>query len=134
MGCDTRYPGIIKKRQWDVLIEMFDVYKEKCPSRVVLEIISNKWVILIIEKLAIRAHRFGELKREIEGVSAKVLSQQLKCLEANGLVLRQDHSAYVLYVEYSLTSLGLGLSEVCRHITRWAEQHVNDLQPDRDIT
>ena len=107
---------------------MYDVYKQKCPSRIVLEIISNKWVILIIECLATQPHRFGELKRKIEGISAKVLSQQLKCLEANGLVLRQDHSGYVLHVEYSLTLLGESLSSVCQTITDWAKQHINELQ------
>ncbi|MHB1947998.1 MAG: winged helix-turn-helix transcriptional regulator [Gammaproteobacteria bacterium] len=105
----------------------FDVYNENCPSRVVLEIISNKWVILIIEKLATKPHRFGELKRAIGGISPKVLTTLLKKLEQFGLVLRQCFPGTVMSVEYSLTSLGESLSNICKTITQWAEENIGDL-------
>lgn len=104
-----------------------DVYNQHCPSRLVLEIISNKWVILIIEKLAQKNYRFGALKRKIEGISAKVLSHLLHSLEQHGLIIREDNSGLVLHVEYSLSSLGLSLSQVCHVITQWAEQHVGQM-------
>jgi DNA-binding HxlR family transcriptional regulator len=91
----------------------------------VLDIISNKWVILIIDKLAIKSYRFGELKREIGGVSAKVLSHSLKVLEHNGLINRCDNSGVILNVEYSLSPLGISLSHVCKTITHWSEQHID---------
>ena len=104
-----------------------DIYNELCPSRKVLDIISNKWVILIIEKLAQKNHRFGELKRSIGGISAKVLSHLLKSLEINGLIIRTDHSDIILNVEYALSPLGKSLSQICHIITVWAEQHVHEL-------
>ncbi len=104
-----------------------DIYNEHCPSRLVLDIISNKWVILIIEKLTQKNHRFGELKRAIGGISAKVLSHLLKSLEYNNLIIRTDHSDVILNVEYALSPLGKSLSHICHIITVWAEQHVHEI-------
>lgn len=104
---------------------LYDVYQEQCPSRIVLDLISNKWVILIIESLAEKNHRFGELKRNITGISPKVLSHLLKKLEVFSLIKREDKSDLVLHVEYSLTTLGKSLSTVCEIITDWAENHVD---------
>lgn len=110
-----------------------DIYNEHCPSRVVLEIISNKWVILIIDKLAQKNHRFGALKREIGGISAKVLSHLLKSLELHGLVIRTDNSGIVLNIEYSLSTLGISLSHICTLITDWSEQHINELMLTKSL-
>lgn len=103
----------------------YDVYNENCPTRQVLEIISDKWVILIIDKLSKKTYRFGELKREIGGISQKVLSATLKKLENNGFVFRQDYNSLPLKVEYSLTPLGINISQICTSITSWAEQHID---------
>ena len=104
-----------------------DVYNKNCPSREVLNIISNKWVILIIEILAKQPLHFGELKRAIGGISPKVLSQLLKMLEENGLLIRLCKEGNVLKVEYSLTHLGVSLSQICEQITDWAEKHIKDI-------
>lgn len=105
----------------------YDVYHENCPSRKLLEIISNKWTILIIEKLAQKTYRFGELRREIGGISQKVLTQSLRLLEKNGFISRQDYSVLPLKVEYSLTPLGINLSSILVLITDWAETHMDDI-------
>lgn len=102
-----------------------DIYNRNCPSRLVLEIISDKWVILIIEQLAGKNHRFNALKRRIDGISAKVLTHLLKSLETHGLVIRTDQSNIILNVEYTLSPLGHSLSQICRLITQWSEQHVD---------
>jgi DNA-binding HxlR family transcriptional regulator len=81
-------------------MQVTDIYNELCPSRVVLDIISNKWVILIIEALAKKNQRFGELKKVIGGISAKVLSQDLKLLEVHHLIIRTDHSGIILNMLY----------------------------------
>lgn len=104
-----------------------DVYNEHCPSRRVLEIISNKWIILIIDKLTEKNYRFGELKREIGGISAKVLTQALKLLEFNGFITRTDYSELILNVEYSLSPLGQSLSQVCNDLRLWSEQHIRQI-------
>jgi DNA-binding HxlR family transcriptional regulator len=108
-------------------MKAIDLYNQHCPSRLVLNIISNKWVILIIEKLAQKNHRFGELKRAIGGISPKVLSHLLKSLETHNLVIRTDHSDVILNVEYALSPLGQSLSTVCHNITLWAEQHIHEV-------
>lgn len=98
-----------------------DIFNKQCPSREVLNLISNKWVILIIELLASQPTHFGELKRAIHGISAKVLTQSLKSLEHSGIILREQKNDAVIRVEYSLTPLGKSLSDVCKQITTWAE-------------
>lgn len=104
-----------------------DVYNENCPSRVVLEIISKKWVILIIDKLVQNPHQFGELKRQIQGVSPKVLTQLLKLLEANGLIIRRSYPVIPLKVEYSLSPLGISLSSICKSVIKWSEDHIEEI-------
>lgn len=106
----------------------YDIYKEKCPSRLVLNIISSKWVILIVDKLSVKEYRFEEIKREIEGISSKVLSKQLKDLEAHGLIIRTDYSTEVLHVVYSLSPLGESLSGVCTKITDWSKNHIREFK------
>lgn len=105
----------------------YDVYNENCPTRKVLEIISDKWVILIVDKLSKKTYRFGELKREIGGISQKVLSATLKKLENNGFIFRQDYQILPLKVEYSLTPLGNSVGLICSDITRWAEKHIDEI-------
>ncbi len=110
----------------------FDVYSDVCPSRQVLEIISNKWTILIISVLAEKTHRFGELKRSINGISQKVLAQTLRVLEKNGFVLRRSYPVLPLKVEYSLTVLGRDLSNVCKELARWSEEHIGEINEVRN--
>ena len=105
----------------------YDVYSENCPSRKVLEMISDKWAILVVEKLSKKTCRFGELKREIGGVSQKVLTQTLRSLERNGFVARQSYPVLPLKVEYSLTPLGCNLSLIFSSITEWAEKHIEEI-------
>lgn len=110
-----------------MLMNKFDVYNENCPTRKALEIISDKWTVLIINKLSQKTYRFGELKRDIGGISQKVLSSTLKTLEKNGLVLRQDFAVLPLKVEYSLTALGKSLGVIFNDITDWAELNIETI-------
>jgi DNA-binding HxlR family transcriptional regulator len=106
----------------------FDVYQTNCPSHQLLDIIGNKWIILIIHKLSQGTMRFGELKREMNGISQKVLSQSLRTLEENGLVTRVAFDEVVLRVEYSLTPLGKSLATLCFSLTKWAEENIGEIQ------
>jgi len=110
-----------------------DVYYDTCPSRQVLELISNKWTILIIGMLAEKTYRFGELKRGIRGISQKVLAQTLRILERHGLVLRRSYPVLPLKVEYSLTPLGKSLSVVCHELTHWAETHIEEINEAQNM-
>jgi DNA-binding HxlR family transcriptional regulator len=82
----------------------YDVYAAQCPTRQALDRIADKWTALIVGLLAERTHRFGELRRSIEGISHKVLVQTLRSLERDGLVHRQPLPTKPPTVEYSLTA------------------------------
>ena len=109
------------------IYDNFDVYKEQCPSRNVLEVISDKWSILIINILSKNIYRFGELKREIGGISPKMLTQTLRMLQRYGFIARQDHSGLILKVEYSLTSQGRELSLLLTPLTEWTEKNMREI-------
>ena len=77
-----------------------------CPVETTLMLIGDKWKVLILRDLMPGKKRFGELKKSIGGVSQKVLTAQLRDLEANGLVNRKVYPEVPPRVEYSLTELG----------------------------
>ena len=110
----------------------YNVYAEKCPTRQALDRIADKWTALIVGLLGQRTHRFGELRRGIEGISHKVLSQNLQSLERDGLVLRKPIPTVPPTVEYSLTALGETLVEPLAAIRDWAERHIEQVEASRD--
>lgn len=105
----------------------YSVHDKNCPSRKLLEMISDKWAILIIELLASKIHRFGELKKSLDGISQKMLTQTLRKLEKGGLIARQSYPILPLKVEYSLTPLGENLSILLRQLTDWAEKNAHKI-------
>src|SRR5688572_5050742 len=105
----------------------FSVYSEKCPSRNVLEGISDKWSILIINLLFQKVYRFGELKREIDGISPKMLTQTLQKLEKYGFLTRQAFPVLPMKVEYELTPLGKELSSILHTLTEWTEKNMKQI-------
>jgi DNA-binding HxlR family transcriptional regulator len=100
-----------------------DVYAKNCPSRMILDRISNKWSMLILNRLRQETVRFNQLRREIDGISQKVLSQTLKNLERDGLIRREAFPTVPVTVEYSITDLGNTLSDTVYILTHWAEEH-----------
>jgi DNA-binding HxlR family transcriptional regulator len=84
----------------------YNVYASKCPTREALDRIADKWTSLIVGLLADGPRRFGELRRSIEGISQKMLTQTLRSLEGDGLILRRVCTTSPMTVEYSLTPLG----------------------------
>ena len=107
------------------------VLKPQCPSRVVLDRIADKWTALIIQVLASGPRRYGALQREVGGISQKVLTQTLRSLERDGLVLRKPYPITPPKVEYSLTRLGRTLIEPLHALCRWSEKHLPELQANR---
>src|SRR3990167_4250233 len=99
----------------------YSVHSRLCPSHNVLEGISNKWCILIITLLSKKIYRFGELKRELTGISPKMLTQVLQKLEKYGFVNRELFPETILRVEYSLSPLGKELSVILESLTEWTE-------------
>ena len=96
---------------------------KECPSRSVLERLSNKWVIMIIYLLSKKPLRFNRLKESVDGISQKVLTSNLKKLEADGIINRKVYDERTLRVEYSITPLGLELKVILNSIKKWAEKN-----------
>jgi len=109
-----------------------NVYAAICPSREVLALIGSKWVSLIIGALDQKVLRFGELKRACEGVSQKMLTQSLRKLERDGLVVRTLYANELpLKVEYRLSELGQSVVPIILETQKWAETNLSQIEAYR---
>ncbi|HEU4529668.1 MAG TPA: helix-turn-helix domain-containing protein [Steroidobacteraceae bacterium] len=109
-----------------------DVYDPSCSARDALELIASKWAMLILPALQRRPLRNAELLRTIGGISQKMLTQTLRELERNGLVIRRDLHTMPMHVEYRLSRLGASLSATLTVLDRWAERHFPQLDAARE--
>lgn len=100
-----------------------DPYLAACPSRGVMARLGEKWTMLVLNDLADGHKRFGQLLKRIEGVSQKMLTQTLRSLERDGLVVREVLSDRPIQVAYSLTPMGEALLPVAAALKRWVETH-----------
>jgi DNA-binding HxlR family transcriptional regulator len=101
-----------------------------CPSRLLLDEIADKWTVLILAALKREPMRFNAIKRSLEGISQKVLTQTLRRLERNGIVARRVTQA-PLSVEYSITPLGHSLDEPFRALYVWTLDNLTDVERAR---
>ena len=90
-----------------------------CPVQTCLNFISDKWKILIIRDLMESTKRFNELKKDLDGISQKVLTDSLRALEADGLVIRTVYPEVPPRVEYSLSELGESMRPVINAMREW---------------
>lgn len=95
----------------------------KCPVETTLMVIGDKWKVLILRDLMNGTMRFGELKKSIGHVSQKVLTAQLRDMEAKGLVTRQVYAEVPPRVEYTLTETGYSLKPVLDALWAWGEEY-----------
>lgn len=96
-----------------------------CPVETTLLLISNRWKVLIIRELLTGTKRFGELKKSIGHISQKVLTSNLRDMEANGLVKRDVFAEVPPHVEYSLTELRMSLKPILDAMYVWGENFKN---------
>jgi DNA-binding HxlR family transcriptional regulator len=109
----------------------YNAYVAECPSRQVLDALSDKWVTLVLTALADAPRRYSELSRTIAGVSQKMLTQTLRTLERDGLVTRTITASVPVRVDYRLTPLGRTLLPVVRAIKEWSETHISEVHAAR---
>jgi DNA-binding HxlR family transcriptional regulator len=95
----------------------------ECPVATMVELIGNKWKLLIIRNLLATTSRFGELKKGIPGISQKVLTDNLRSLENDGLVIRAAYPEVPPRVEYSLTELGNSLRPLFKSMEAWGNNY-----------
>jgi DNA-binding HxlR family transcriptional regulator len=104
-----------------------NAYSADCPTRQILDRVGDKWAVLILLLLRQQPLRFNRLRREIEGISQKMLSQVLKSLERDGLIRRRAIATVPVTVEYSITPLGATLAGAIDPLRDWAEQHLKEV-------
>ncbi|MEV8372855.1 helix-turn-helix domain-containing protein [Kribbella sp. NPDC056861] len=105
-----------------------DLFSPLCPTRRLLDRVGSKWVAMIVKTLAEAGElRYADLKRRTPGVSAKMLTQTLRGLEDDGLVLRRVEASIPPSVYYSLTPLGQTLDEPLAALRDWAETHMPEI-------
>src|SRR5690349_9195144 len=103
------------------------VYRSDCPSRPILDQIADKWSMMVMAVLD-EPRRCNEIKRRLEGVTQRVLTQTLRRLERNGMVVRRVLPTSPVGVEYSLTPLGESLREPFAHLYDWTVANASEIQ------
>jgi DNA-binding HxlR family transcriptional regulator len=99
-----------------------------CGLDAAIDVIGGKWKALILWALHERPHRFAELRREVEGISEKMLIQCLREMEGRGIVHREIYHEVPPKVEYSLTPLGRSLNDALVPLGDWAEAHMQQIE------
>ncbi|MEV0734077.1 helix-turn-helix domain-containing protein [Polymorphospora sp. NPDC050346] len=119
----------------------YNAFLAVCPSRQLLDRLSDKWVVLVLCALGgdgagnagpPASMRYSELSRLIAGVSQKMLTQTLRSLERDGLITRTVTPTVPVTVDYALTDLGLSLHQTTRQLRTWAQDHMDAVQAHRD--
>ncbi|MCB5169440.1 helix-turn-helix transcriptional regulator [Streptomyces bambusae] len=108
-----------------------DVTRADSLGREIFSDIANKWALLIIETVGERTLRFTELRGEVDGISHKMLTQNLRMLERNGLVTRTVHPTVPPRVEYALTEPGHALRATVDSMCDWTHRHLSAIEAAR---
>ncbi|MGP3998778.1 winged helix-turn-helix transcriptional regulator [Streptomyces sp. 8N706] len=108
-----------------------DLTRADSLAREIFSDVANKWALLIIEVLGERTLRFGELRNEVEGISHKMLTQNLRMMERNGLVERSVHPTVPPRVEYTLTEPGQALRATVDGMCGWTHQYLGHIEASR---
>jgi len=111
--------------------QAYDAFMADCPSRKLLDRISDKWVALALASLSDGPQRYSELSRRLAGVSQKMLTQTLRSLERDGLVSRAVTPSVPVRVDYELTELGHSLQETMLVLKHWAEANMDHVEAAR---
>lgn len=107
--------------------QLGNVLAADCPSRIILNHLTNRWGALVMVALATGPHRFAELRRKVGGVSERMLSQTLKDLESDGFVLRTAHQVVPPHVDYELTPLGQEAAVHVVALAGWIEGALGEI-------
>lgn len=100
--------------------------KSTCPAETTLKAISGRWKLLILRELFQEIKRFGELQRALVGITQKMLTEQLRELEADGIIHREVYPQIPPKVEYSLTELGRSLQPIIETMHEWGVKKEDD--------
>lgn len=122
---------MVTKQLLKGLPEDADLRRADSLAREIFSDVANKWALLIIEALGERTLRFSELRNEVEGISHKMLTQNLRMLERNGLAERTVHPTVPPRVEYTLTEPGRALRTTVDAMCGWTHQYLGHIEDAR---
>src|SRR5690348_10211837 len=125
-------PTMTAERRRNEAKREYDAFMADCPSRKLLDRISDKWVALALASLTDGPMRYSELSRRLAGVSQKMLTQTLRSLERDGLITRTVTATVPVTVTYEVTDLGFSLQQVMLGIKNWAEAHMDEVNDNRE--
>ena len=108
-----------------------DLSRADSLAREIFSDVANKWALLIIETLGDHTRRFSELRNEIDGISHKMLTQNLRMLERNGLAMRTVYPTVPPRVEYTLTEAGHGLRKTVDGMCDWTQRYLSHIEASR---
>jgi DNA-binding HxlR family transcriptional regulator len=111
--------------------QVYDVLNPKCPTQQVLDRVAGKWTMLVILALGDERVHYAALRRRVEGVTKKMLTQTLRALERDGLIERHVHPTVPPQTEYELTPLGHSLARAVTVIRTWAYDNVERIAEAR---
>ena len=95
----------------------------ECPVATTVQLIGNKWKLLIIRNLLARPWRFNELHRSLDGISQKVLTDSLRSMEEDGIITRTAYAEVPPRVEYALSELGESMRPILESMQAWGENY-----------
>ena len=102
----------------------------ECPVATTVQLIGSKWKLLIIRNLQTRPWRFNELKKDLEGISQKVLTDSLRSMEEDGIIIRTVYPEVPPRVEYSLSELGQSMKPILDSMAKWGNDYKASLKTD----
>lgn len=103
----------------------------ECPVALTVSLIGNKWKLLIIRNLRMRPWRFNELHKNLEGISQKVLTDNLRSMEQDGIITRTVYPEVPPRVEYALSELGQSMSPIIDSMKEWGENYQKRLKHEK---
>jgi DNA-binding HxlR family transcriptional regulator len=104
--------------------KVVDIQRVNCPVERTLKVIGGRWKVLILRELFPGVRRFGQLHRSLSGITQKMLTQQLRELEEDGIIHREVYLQVPPKVEYSLTTLGESLKPILDSMHEWSIKHL----------
>ena len=99
----------------------------ECPVAITVSVIGSKWKLLIIRNLLVRPWRFNELKKDLDGISQKVLTDSLRTMEEDGIITRTVYPEVPPHVEYALSELGESMRPILDAMKAWGAEYKNTL-------
>lgn len=99
----------------------------ECPVATTVSVIGSKWKLLIIRNLLVRPWRFNELKKDLDGISQKVLTDSLRAMEEDGIIIRTVYPEVPPRVEYALSELGESMRPILNAMQQWGTDYKNSI-------